>query len=259
MFGKTKKIVALALAGMMAVSVLAGCGSSTSSTASVTSRVAYSKADEDKIMGKEDNVSLTVWGPQAALKLLKTQCKTFTSLFPDKKITITCNADSESSAPADVLKDPTKAADVFGFVSDQLVKLYPALLAAKNTDTIKSDNVPMSVTACTYDNKIYAYPETGDNGYVLFYNKSVVSADQAKTWEDVLAACKAKSKSFMMDAGNGYYSCAFTFTGGLTFGNTDDGQTQTLSYDNTKVVNSLTAFGTLIRKYSGTFTSASVT
>ena len=77
-----------------------------------------------------------------------------------------------------------------------------------------------------------AYPETGDNSYILVYDKTVVSAEQAKTLEGTLEACKAANKKFIMDAGNGYYSCMFMFTGGLKInGLSPEGVQQFTDYD----------------------------
>ena len=62
-----------------------------------------------------------------------------------------------------------------------------------------------------------------------------------------------------MDAGDGFYACMFTFTGGLkTDGLEDDGITQKFTdYDEAEVVSTLQAFSKLIHDYKGTFQSLS--
>lgn len=63
-----------------------------------------------------------------------------------------------------------------------------------------------------------------------------------------------------MNAGDGFYACMFTFTGGLkTDGLEDDGITQKYTdYDEAEVVATLQAFSKLIHDYKGTFQSLSI-
>ncbi|MDP4121091.1 MAG: dockerin type I domain-containing protein, partial [Bacillota bacterium] len=171
-------------------------------------------ANNDSLNG-ENNIKLTVWTSQATLSLVKQQCANFAKLYPNKNITINVAADSESCAPADVLKDPSKAADVFGFGSDQLIKLYPALspVPAANKLEVSSENLSQAVDACTYDNTLYAYPRTADDGAIMYYDKSVLSDQDVSSFEQTLKVCDSKGKEFAMDVGNGYYASMFMFTG----------------------------------------------
>ena len=107
---------------------------------------------------------------------------------------------------------------------------------------------------------LYAYPETNDNGYYLVYDKSVVSDEQAGKLEDILAACQEAGKQFVMDCGDGFYSCTFAFTAGVQVdGLEEDGITQKfVDYDEDAAVKTLQAFGKLIKKYKGTFVSLNV-
>ena len=121
-------------------------------------------------------------------------------------------------------------------------------------------NSPETITAGTLDGKLYAYPETNDNGYYLVYDKTVVPEDKVGKLEDVLAACKAAGKKFIFDCGNGFYSCTFAFTAGVKIdGLEEDGVTQKfVQYDEAEAVKTLQAFSKLIKEYKGTFTSLDV-
>ena len=138
--------------------------------------------------------------------------------YGDIKIEVVPQGEADSATQ--VLTDAETAADVFGFACDNINKLVKAgalyEVTGAEKELVESTNSPESVSAATVDGKIYAYPETGDNSYILVYDKSVVSDEQAQTLEGTLEACKAANKKFVMDAGNGYYSCLFMFTGGLT-------------------------------------------
>ena len=92
---------------------------------------------------------------------------------------------------------------------------------------------------------LLAYPETGDNGYYLVYDKSLVSDEDAKTLEGVFEACRKANKKFIMDAGSGFYACMFPFTGGLKLEGLhgEDNNIQKFNdYDEAEVVATLDAF-----------------
>jgi arabinogalactan oligomer/maltooligosaccharide transport system substrate-binding protein len=68
---------------------------------------------------------------------------------------------------------------------------------------------------------MYAYPLTSDNGYFLYYDKSVVT--DPSTLEGILADCEAAGKSFYMEINSGWYQTAFFFGAGCTLTyDTDD-------------------------------------
>lgn len=267
---KTKRFCAIALAAMMAASALAACGQgNTTSTAPAAStgggeETTSSASDggsatvEDPLYGEGANgtISLKVWGPDSAQDVLKSQCAQFIEdMKPYGTIEIEVVPQGEDVAATNVLTDASAAADVFGFACDNLDRLVTAgtLLEVVEADKnfVVENNSESSVNAASIDDQLWAFPETGDNSYILVYNKDYVSDDQAKTLEGVLEACKAANKNFVMDAGNGFYSCMFMFTGGLTIdGFEDDGVTQKFSdYDEEKVVKTLKAFQDLFQQY----------
>lgn len=256
-----KKIFAVLLASMMAATALVGCGGSgESKTESKTESTGEASAASNDF-GEEDNISLKVWAPDKAVATFEKQCEAFKALYPDKKIDITVVAQGENDAATNLLNDASVAADVFGFASDQLNKLQTAgvISQAAYAEDIKKRDTAESVSAATINDTIYAYPETGDNGYFLVYDKSVVSDEQAQKFEDTLEACKTAGKKFIMDAGNGFYACIFSFTGGLKIdGLEEDGITQKFTeYDEAEVVATLQAFSKLMHDYKGTFQSLS--
>lgn len=251
-----KKIIALLLAVMMLASVLAACGGNK------TTNDQQSNATGDIFHGEND-IKLLVWAPEAAVQLTQTMCENFKSEHSDKNITIEVKPQEEGDVAAQILNDPEVAGDVFSFACDQMNRLDKS----KVLDPVPSDFVTeikerdseSSIEAATMKGELLAYPETGENGYYLVYDKSVVSDEDAKTFEGVLAACKKAGRKFSMDAGNGFYSCMFMFTGGLEIqGLSDTGVQQFNDYDETKVVDSLEAFANLFHEYSDIFQSDNV-
>ena len=267
---KMKRILAVLLAGMMTATAFAGCGGDTSSAASDNASDASSSTElqvKDSIVdysyfGDEDNVTLKVWAPDKAVNLVKQQVEDFKKAYSEKTFNIDVVAQGESDAATQILNDASVAADVFSFPSDQLNKLVDADVIAKVAfvDTVKDENSADTVTAGTIKDTLYAYPETNDNGYYLVYDNSVVTADDVKTLEGTLEACKKAGKKFIMDCGDGFYACTFAFTAGAKIdGLEDDGITQKfVEYDEDEAVKTLQAFAKLIKEYKGTFTSLNV-
>ncbi len=256
-----KKLLALLLAVMMLASVLAACGGNSGNTNTSSGSGDTNTGNvEDPFYG-EDNITLLVWAADNAVNTTKTLCQNFIDQYPDKTITIDVQTQGEGDAAAQVLNDADKAADVFSFACDQINRLNKgkalAPVLADYLDDVKTRNTEFSVSTATLGGEVLAYPETGENGYYLVYDKNVVSDEQAQSLEGIFEACKAANKKFVIDAGNGFYSCMFAFTGGLTLEGLTEDDTQVFNeYDKEAVLDSLEAFATLFHEYSDIFMSA---
>ncbi len=248
-----KRIFALILAVLMMATLFVGCNGDTDGGAAATG------------LEPEAGATLKVWAPDAALETFKGQCEAFIAQYPDAGIKIEVVAQGEGDAATNVLNDPDAAADVFSFVCDQLNRLNDAgVIMPVNTNLagdVTARNSAESVGAATLNDLLLAYPETGDNGYFLYYDKSLVTDEDAKTLEGVFEACRKANKKFIMDAGNGFYSCIFPFTGGLKIEGLEgeDNDVQKFNdYDEAEVVATLEAFAKLFHEYSDIFFSAEV-
>ena len=260
-----KKLIALVLAALMLAGVLVACGGGDTKTDDTSSKPADSgktptPGSDDPFYG-EDNISLLVWAPSNAVALTDELCKEFIAQYPDKHIEITVKPMEEGDAGSQILNDPSVAADVFSFACDQLTDLNKAkVLSALNDylDDVKARDSAASVNAATMGGEVLAYPETGENGYYLVYDKSVVSDEDAKTFEGVLAACRKAGVKFNMDAKNGFFACIFMFTGGVELTGIEDDVQQFNDYDTEKVVDVLEAFNKLLVEYKDVFQSDNV-
>ena len=256
-----KKLIALLLAVLMLASILVACNGGGGETPKTDDNQGGSDTSEDPFYG-EDNIKLLVWAADKAVDLTKKLCDDFKAQYPDKTIDIEVQVQGEGDAAANVLNDADAAADVFSFACDQLNRLCRAnaLAPVFDIEDVTARNSEASVNAGTIDGVLYAFPETGDNGYYLVYDKSVVSDEQAKTLEGVFEACKAANKKVVIDAGNGFFSCMFPFTGGLTIEGLDENDVQQFNdYDEDAILDSLEAFAGLFHQYSDIFMSADAT
>ena len=253
-----KKFVALVLAVLMMASVLVACGGGNKGGEATKTDTPKGDTPAAESLDIEDGAKLLVWSADKAVDLTKKLCEDFKAAHADKNIEIEVQVQGEDAAATQLLKDPDAAADVFSFASDQLSRLLKAdsLAPVFSAEDVIARNSEDSVTVATVDGELMAFPETCDNGYCLIYDKSVVSDEQAKTLEGVLEACKAAGVKFVIDAGNGFYSCMFPFTGGLKIDGIKDDVQQFNDYNEDEVVATLKAFSDLFHKYSDIFMSS---
>ena len=162
---------------------------------------------------------LKVWVPEAAVDFTNQQVEAFKAANPDfADMTVTVEAVGEGDAAGKVITDVDAAADIFGFAQDQLARIVAAgaieIVEPTNGEAVKAENDAGAVAAVTMGDELYAYPLTSDNGYFLYYDKSVVT--DPSTLEGILADCEAAGKSFYMEINSGWYQTAFFFGAGCT-------------------------------------------
>ncbi len=208
-----KKIIALLLAVLMTVSMLAACPSALAEAA--------------------EKVTLKVWADQAELALVEKLCNEFAAEHTEKEYTFEYGAVGAVDGKTRYLEDPAAAADVFLFADDQLVDLVKAdalYEVTRNKDAIVEANTPGSIGAATYEGTLYGYPMTSDNGYFLYYDKSVFTDEDLATLDGILAAAAAAGKQVHMDVSNGWYLASFFLGNGCKL-TIEDGK-QVIDFNN---------------------------
>ena len=169
---------------------------------------------------------LKVWVADAAVDFTNQQVEAFKAANPDfADMTVTVEAVGEGDAAGKVITDVDAAADIFGFAQDQLARIVAAgaieIVEPTNGEAVKAENDAGAVAAVTMGDELYAYPLTSDNGYFLYYDKSVVT--DPSTLEGILADCEAAGKSMYFEINSGWYQTAFFFGAGCTLTyDTDD-------------------------------------
>ena len=179
---------------------------------------------------------LKVWVADAAVDFTNQQVEAFKAANPDfADMTVTVEAVGEGDAAGKVITDVDTAADIFGFAQDQLARIVAAgaieIVEPTNGEAVKAENDAGAVAAVTMGDELYAYPLTSDNGYFLYYDKSVVT--DPSTLEGILADCEAAGKSFYMEINSGWYQTAFFFGAGctLTYGSDNEGNLTACNVD----------------------------
>lgn len=124
-------------------------------------------------------------------------------------------SDSASLMVADVENGP----DVYCFAQDQLARLVEANALAELTgataDAVKSRNDEGSVKAGSVAGKLYSFPLTSDNGYFMYYDKSVIAESHIDDLASIVADCVAADKTFSFEVGgSAWYTASFFFATG---------------------------------------------
>jgi 5-deoxy-D-glucuronate isomerase len=132
-----------------------------------------------------------------------------------KDYTVTVEAVNELDAPKKMRADVENGADIYTFPQDELATLVAAEALTPAGDTsgwVIEQNDEGAVNAATIADTIYAYPMTADNGYFLYYDKSVIL--DTSTLEGILADCEGAGKTFYFELTGGWYQTAFFFATG---------------------------------------------
>lgn len=228
-----KKILALLMAVWMTVGMLAACSSTPTETNPPAADEAKGQAEVPETSGEKEKVALKVWADQGELELIEKLCNEFTAAHPEKKYTFEYGAVGAVDGKTRYLEDPAAAADVFLFADDQLVDLVKAdalYEVTRNTDGIIAANTPGSINAASYEGTLYGYPMTSDNGYFLYYDKSVFTDEDLATLDGILAKANAAGKQVHMDVSNGWYLASFFLGNGCTL-TIEDGK-QIIDFNN---------------------------
>lgn len=240
-----KKLLATGLSVVMAAMLLAGCATQTSAPASETpaSEAPASEAPASEAPAAE-TVALRVWGAQDDQEMIQQMVDSFKAANTDKTYDITLGVMGEPDAGPAVLQDPAAAADVFSFPNDQLGDLVRAGALYEITgtflDTINAEDTADSIAAGSQDGKLYAFPSTADNGYFMYYDKSVFTDTDIQTLDGMIAAAKAANKKIMIDIPNAWYLAGFFIGAGCNVITNADG-TITCDWNNEAGQNVATA------------------
>ena len=196
-----KKLLALALVGVMSASLLIGCGGK-------------SEGEGGKASSGPEAVKLTVWCPQNQVEsgIMEKQQKAFAEANKDKwTITWETNVVGEDVAKDQVLNDVEAAGDVFFFANDQVVALKEAGALAKlggsTLEMVESTMAEAVVNTAKIDGDLYGIPFT-HNTYFMFYDKTIMSEDDVKTIEGIVNK----------ETAEGVYNFYFESAGGWKLG-----------------------------------------
>lgn len=214
-----KKIIALLLALVMALSLVA-CGGGEADGTQAAGNDA--PATEGAANAEPEAITLKVWAPQVDQvdenSWLNVMLPKFEEAHPEYKITWDIAVCGEGDAAGIVKNDPAAAADVYFYANDQMGTLIEAGALAKlggsYLENVKANFPQTHVDLLTYtDGGVYGFP-TAPNTWFMWYNKDVFSEEDVKNLNTML---EKGVVSFPMN--NSWYTATFFFgVGGTVFG-----------------------------------------
>ncbi len=137
----------------------------------------------------DEPIVIKLWGPQQEQNFLYDATARYQQQNPDLEIDFQIAAVSEVELKGFLTLDIPGGADVFSFFDDQLSSLINAGALAK-VEQFQQDvterNIPWTLDVATYENHLYAYPYTADNGIYLFYDKRYITQEDTFTLDTIL-------------------------------------------------------------------------
>lgn len=170
---------------------------------------------------------LTYWCAETDTDLFAKQVEAFKKANTDFHGTIKLLATvGEGSIKDNLTKDVEKAADVFEMADDNIADCVKgrALISWSDAEIATFRNMygDAGLEAATIKGKVYGVPYRNDNGYVLSYDKSIISDEDAKDLDKILEKCKANNATFNMNLTDAWYSFAPVWAaGGKTYTDTE--------------------------------------
>ena len=204
---------------MVAFLCLVACNKTTAKKTTKPSDSASSSTTKEQ--AKEE---ILLWVAEETIEFTTTKVNEFLAANPTFGFTVKISPMGEGEAATQMITDVEAGADVYCFAQDQLARLVQAgALAAIGGDyktNAIANNDAGSIAAASMGGYLYAYPLTSDNGYFLFYDKSIVK--NPSSLDAILTDCATAGKKFYMDNQSGWYDVAFFFALGCTYSNTYD-------------------------------------
>ena len=231
-----KRVLALIMSTAMIASVLTACGSSdegtTTTDKTTTEKTESTDSSSDSASSTTDVAGATgeikVWVAENVVSLTQEKIEAFKTANPDYAgFTVTVEPVGEGDAAGNMITDVEGGADIYGFAQDQIARLVSAgalmPLSGDNATFVAEKNDAGAVGAATVGDTVYAFPITSDNGYFLYYDKSVVK--DPSTLEGIVADCEAAGKGVYFEINSAWYQTAFFFGTGceLTYDTDSDG------------------------------------
>lgn len=187
-----KKVITLVLVLAFAVSLLTGCGSG-----------------GDKV--------IRVWVGEESVEFYEALCNEYLAAHPDFGFTVEVKGMDTGSVAGTISNDPTAAADIYTVAHDNIGKLASAPYAKPISDEsliaqVLADN-PESFQNVIYStvngNKyLYGVPYISQ-ALFLYYNKALVTDEQAKTFEGLREAAQAAGTKAVTVTGDDGFNMSF--------------------------------------------------
>ena len=188
-----KKFIALSLVLIMTAVVFAGCG------------------------GSAGDKNIRVWVGEESVEFYQTLCDEFLAAHTDFGYTIEVKGMDTGAVAGTISTDPKAAADIYTVAHDNIGKLASTQCAKPIGDEsliaqVLADNPEsfQNVIYSTLNGQKYLYGVPYiSQALFLYYNKALVTEEQAKTFEGLQEAAKAAGTKAVTVTGDDGYNMSF--------------------------------------------------
>ncbi len=167
--------------------------------------------------GKKENKKLVVWVGEESAEFYQTVCNKYVEDHPDFGYTVEVKGMDTGSAGGVVTQDPSAAADIFTVAHDNIGKLAANQCAKPFTDESLIKQV-LADNPEAYQNVIYS--DLNGQKYLygvpyisqalfLYYNNTLVSEEQAQSFEGLLEAARAAGNNALTVTGDDGFNFCF--------------------------------------------------
>ncbi|MBQ9511156.1 MAG: extracellular solute-binding protein [Clostridia bacterium] len=188
---------------------------------------------------QETSYDIKVWVAENAVELTKSQIAKFNETNTDGlKFNATIEPVSEADAGTNMVTDVEAGGDIYCFAQDQFARLVQANALAKlgvaAAKTVSEANDAGVVAAAKSGEDLFAYPLTADNGYFMYYDKSVIPDADVDSLEKLIEDCEKAGKYFAFETNTGaWYTASWFFATGCVSDWTTDSDGNFLSVHDT--------------------------
>lgn len=217
-----KKVLSALLVAAMTATMFAGCGDKK------TTDEGGNNASTQQGGGEATQSEITDYGSGEIKIWVADNVKDFTQQKAEEFLssneafsgyTVTVEAVGEGDAAGNMITDVEGGADIYGFAQDQISRLVAAgalqPVVGDYATWVDENNDEGAVSAAKVGDMTYAFPMTSDNGYFLYYDKSVVT--DPTSLEKIAEDCAAAGKNFYFEINSGWYQTSFFFGTGCEF------------------------------------------
>lgn len=212
---KITKILSLVLAIVMLTAMLTACFGDDKTTTK--------PADVENPLAGTYDIKMWVSEKEGVKEQFLAQIDAFEAANPGIVINADISGMTEADAGSQVILDVATAPDLYCFAQDQLARLVQAsalsAIPSEIAANVKVNNDNGSVGAGSVGGTLYAYPMTSDNGYYMYYDKSIVT--NPESLEQIIADVEAYNaahpdspKWIRFALENGWYTASFFFAVG---------------------------------------------
>lgn len=194
-----KKLITLLLVSLLTLSCLTACGGGGGGGQA------------------KDDGKIVVWVGEESAAFYQKVCDDYVAAHPDFGYTVEVKGMDTGAVAGTITTDPSKAADIFTVAHDNIGKLASTQCAKPITDEnlinqVLADN-PQSFLNVIYStlngtSYLYGVPYISQ-ALFLYYNKELVSEEQAQTFEGLKAAAKAANTHAVTVTGDDGFNNSF--------------------------------------------------